>query len=556
MPRRSLVSLLLICCFVSQLQARHPVRERKAMVVAQEPQATDVGVQVLRSGGNAIDAAVAVGFALAVTHPTAGNLGGGGFLLYRSAQGDSTFFDFRERAPGAATRNMYLDPEGNPTRDSLVGWRAAGVPGSVHGLETAHRKYGTRPWAELVAPAVKLAQGFTVSYALSRSLQSASILLSQFPESKRIFLRDGNYFEPGDKLVQPELARTLQRIAKGGAKEFYEGETARRFAAEMKANGGLITLDDLKNYRTVERKPLAGRYKGYDLITAPPPSSGGLGILQMMGVLEGTGYEKNGAGSAAAIHFVAEAMRRYYADRSEHLADPDFFKVPVSGLLDPKYLTKLRESINPDRASTSDEVKPGNVHMYESGETTHFSIVDPMGNAVALTYTINGSYGNGVTVPGLGFLLNNEMDDFAAKPGTPNLFGLVQGEANAVQANKRPLSSMTPTILLKDGKLFMVAGAPGGSRIITGVMQVILNVIDFRMNVQEAIDAPRFHHQWRPDKLSLEKGFSPDTVELLKQRGHQIDSISSVALVEAIVVEKGFLAGGTDRRAHGKAAGF
>ncbi|MBL8233123.1 MAG: gamma-glutamyltransferase [Bryobacterales bacterium] len=556
MPRGSVVSLLLISCFVSTLNARHPVRERKAMVVAQEPHATDVGVQVLRSGGNAIDAAVAIGFALAVTHPTAGNLGGGGFLLYRSAQGETVFFDFRERAPGAATRNMYLDAEGNPTRDSMVGWRAAGVPGTAHGLETAHQKYGTKPWVELVAPSVKLAQGFTVSYGLSRSLQGAAKLLGQFPESKRIFLREGKYFEPGDKLVQPELGRTLDRIAKGGAKEFYEGETAKRLAAEMKANGGLITLEDLKNYRTAVRRPLTGTYKGYDIITAPPPSSGGLGILQMMGVLEGSGYEKNGAGSAAAIHFVAEAMRRYYADRSEHLADPDFHKVPVSGLLNRQYITKLRESIRPDRASTSDEVKPGNVTMHESAETTHFSIVDPMGNAVALTYTINGSYGNGVTVPGLGFLLNNEMDDFAAKPGVPNMFGLVQGEANAVQANKRPLSSMTPTIILKDGKLFMVVGAPGGSRIITGVMQVILNVLDFGMNAQEAIDAPRFHHQWRPDKLSLEKGFSPDTVALLKQRGHDVDSIASVALVEAIVIENGFLAGGTDRRAHGKAAGF
>lgn len=526
------------------------------MVVAQEPHATDVGVQVLRSGGNAIDAAVAIGFALAVTHPTAGNLGGGGFLLYRSAKGETMFFDFRERAPGAATRNMYLDANGDPTRDSLVGWRAAGVPGSVHGLETAHRKYGTKPWAELLAPSIQLAQGFTVSYGLARSLQSTATLLSQFAESNRIFLRNGNYYQPGEKLAQPELGRTLERIAKGGAREFYEGETAKRLAAEMKANGGIITLEDLKNYRTAERKPLTGRYKGYDFITAPPPSSGGLGILQMMGVLEGSGYEKSGPGSAAAIHFVAETMRRYYADRSEYLADPDFHKVPVSGLLNPRYLAKLRESIRPDRASTSDEVKPGRIALYESAETTHFSIVDPMGNAVALTYTINGSYGNGVTVPGLGFLLNNEMDDFAAKPGVPNMFGLVQGEVNAVQANKRPLSSMTPTIILKDGKLFMVVGAPGGSRIITGVMQVILNVIDFGMNVQEAIDAPRFHHQWRPDKLSLEKGFSPDTVALLKQRGHEIDSISGVALVEAIVLEKGFLAGGTDRRAYGKAAGF
>ncbi|MCS7025438.1 MAG: gamma-glutamyltransferase [Bryobacteraceae bacterium] len=548
--------LLLLLALVSGLAARHPVRERKAIVVAQEPHATEVGVDVLRAGGNAVDAAVAVAFALAVTYPVAGNLGGGGFLLYRSAQGETEFFDFRERAPAAASRDMYLDSSGNLTRESMIGWKAAAVPGTVHGLETAHKKYGSKPWASLLAPAIKLAYGFPVSYALAESLRFSAKLLDRFPESRRIFLRDGKYFEPGDKLVQPELARTLQRLARGGAKEFYEGETARKLAAEMKANGGLITQEDLRNYRTVMRRPLEGSYKGYQILTAPPPSSGGVGILQMMGMLEPSGYEKYGAGSAAAIHFVAETMRRYYADRSEHLADPDFHPVPLSALLNPQYLAKRRASIRPDRATPSDEVKAGDFHLPESAETTHFSIVDPAGNAVALTYTINGGYGNGVTVPGLGFLLNNEMDDFAAKPGVPNMFGLVQGEANAIQPYKRPLSSMTPTIVLKDGKLFMVVGAPGGSRIITGVLQVILNVIDFGMNVQEAIDAPRFHHQWRPDQLSLESGFSPDTIELLKQRGHQIRSIPNVALVEAIVVENGFLAGGSDRRAHGKAAGF
>jgi gamma-glutamyltranspeptidase/glutathione hydrolase len=557
MVRAILSILLAVSLLPLPLAADHPEHARHAMVVAQEPQATDVGVAVLKAGGNAVDAAVAVAFALAVTHPSAGNLGGGGFLLVRLANGDSTFFDFRERAPGKASHDMYLGPDGKPTGDSITGWRAAGVPGTVSGLEAAHKKFGSKPWAELVAPAIRLARGFPVSYAFAKSLESGAKLMSQFPESKRIFLRDGKYYEPDEIFAQPELQRTLERIAHGGAKEFYEGETAKKLAEAMEANGGLITLEDLKNYRTMERKPLTGAYRGYSIITAPPPSSGGLGILQMMGMLEGTNYQDYGAGSAAAIHYVAEAMRRYYADRSEYLGDPDFFQVQVSKLLDKKYIASRRATIQPGKASTSEEIKPGNLQLAESSETTHLSIVDERGNAVALTYTINGGYGCGVTVPGLGFLLNNEMDDFAAKPGEPNMFGLVQGESNAIQPNKRPLSSMTPTILLKDGKLFMVVGAPGGSRIITGVLQVILNVVDFGMNVQDAIDAPRFHHQWMPDKLYLEGGFSPDTIALLKARGHTVDRISSVANVEAIVVQPdGWLAGGTDRRAHGKAAGF
>jgi gamma-glutamyltranspeptidase/glutathione hydrolase len=513
-------------------------------------------VAALRSGGNAVDAAVAVALALAVTHPTAGNLGGGGFMLIRLADGRSTFIDFRERAPGQAGRNMYLDAAGNPTKDSEAGWRAAGVPGTVRGLEYAHKKYGRRPWAELAAPAVDLAgKGFTVSYALARSLRGAK-LLPQFPESKRIFLNGGKYYEAGDRLVQPELARTLARIAKTGAHDFYLGETAKRLAAEMKANGGLVTLEDLRDYAVVERKPLEGQYRGYHILTAPPPSSGGIGILQMMGVLEKSGYEKHGAGSAAAIHYVAEVMRRYYADRAEFLGDPDFVKVPVAGLLAPAYLDKLRASIDPDRASSSDVIGHGEPAAGESSETTHFSIVDEAGNAVALTYTINSGYGCGVTVPGLGFLLNNEMDDFAAKPGSPNGSGLVQGEANAIAPRKRPLSSMTPTILLRDGRLYLVVGAPGGPRIITGVMQVILNIVDFGMNPQEAIDWPRFHHQWKPDKLLLERGFSPDTVALLRARGHQTEAASSVANVEAIRIEKGWLEGASDGRASGKAAGY
>ncbi|MGH9628471.1 MAG: gamma-glutamyltransferase, partial [Bryobacteraceae bacterium] len=427
-PLHVLLSLVLFMGSHSQTGAMHPVRSRHAMVVSEEPLATSVGAAVLKSGGNAIDAAVAVGFALAVTLPAAGNIGGGGFLLARFTDGRTTFIDFRERAPQAASRDMYLSSSGELTRDSIEGWRAPGVPGTVRGLEYAHRKYGSKKWSELLAPAVELAEkGFEVSYGLSESLKGSSRLRS-FPESRRIFLNNGKTFEPGDRITQPELARTLSRIARRGAREFYVGKTARKLARAMASNGGLITLEDLKNYEPVERAPLTGSYKGYSIITAPPPSSGGIGLLQMLGVLEGSAYQAHGWGSAAAIHFVAETMKRYYADRSEFLGDPDFIRVPVESLLSPAYISELRASIDPEKATPSGDIRPGIHFTHESSETTHFSIVDAEGNAVALTYTLNGSYGSGVTVPELGFLLNNEMDDFSAKPGEPNMFGLVQGE--------------------------------------------------------------------------------------------------------------------------------
>jgi gamma-glutamyltranspeptidase/glutathione hydrolase len=537
------------------LFARQPVRSRTAMVVAQEPLAADVGVAVLKGGGNAVDAAVAIGFALAVTHPYAGNLGGGGFLLARFADGRTTFIDFRECAPSQATRNMYLDADGKVTRDSLVGWRASGVPGSVRGFEDVHKKYGRKPWAELLEPAVKLAAGgFPVSYSLDASLRAKEShdSLDRFAESKRIFLS----VHYGDKLVQPELAETLRRIRDQGARDFYEGETAQRLAREMQAHGGLITLEDLKNYRAIERTPLRGHYRDYEIISAPPPSSGGIGILQMLGMLEGSGYEKTGAGSAAAIHYVAEAERRFFADRSEYMGDPDFVKIPIEKLLDPRYIASRRATIDRERITASAQIHPGPLAQAESTQTTHYNILDAEGNAVAVTYTLNGGYGSGVTVPGLGFLLNNEMDDFAAKPGEPNLFKLIQGEANAIQPGKRPLSSMTPTIVLRGGKLFLVLGAPGGSRIINGVLEVMLNVIDFHMNAQDAVDAPRFHHQWMPDKLYLESGISPDTAALLKAKGHTLDSIEGVARVEAILTADGWLQGATDGRGSGKASGY
>ncbi len=557
--RRSLSLLLLLTLAVPLSAVRQPLRARHGMVVAMEAQAADVGVAVLKAGGNAVDAAVAVGFAMAATHPFAGNLGGGGFMLIRFADGRSTFIDFRERAPEKASRNMYLDAKGELTRESVEGWKSSGVPGTVRGFEMAVTKYGKRTWAQNVAPAIELAKGFPVSYALAESMKGSSAL-SADPESKRIFQKGGTFYDVGETLAQPELALTLERIAKNGANEFYEGETARRLADEMAKHGGIISLNDLKSYKAIERTPLKGKYKGYTIITSPPSSSGGIALLEMLGILEGTGYEKAGAGSASAIHYQAEAMRRGYADRNEYVGDPDFVKVPIAGLLDPAYHAKLRASIDPERATPSVNVKPGKPAGSESMETTHYSVVDSEGNAVAVTYTLNGGFGNGITVPGLGFLLNNEMDDFSAKPGTANLiFGLVQGEANAIQPGKRPLSSMTPTIIEKDGKLFMTAGAPGGGRISTAVLQVILNVIDFGMNVQDAIDAPRVHHQWQPDKLSLERAISPDTVALLKSRGYDVDYAPGVVLaqVAAIMSDGGWLLGGSDgRSAMGKAAGY
>jgi gamma-glutamyltranspeptidase/glutathione hydrolase len=555
--RRFTACLVLVSFTALEIGARQPVRAKHAMVVAQEGLATDVGVAMLKSGGNAIDAAVAIGFALSVTFPFAGNIGGGGFMTIRMADGRTTFIDFRERAPGKAFRDMYLDKDGKPTRESIEGWKSAGVPGSVRGFELALSKYGRKKWADVLAPAIELAsKGFPVSYTLAESLHSRS--LARSAESKRIYQKDGAFYEMDDTLKLPELAATLSRISKNGANEFYEGETARRFAAEMEKNGGLITLADLKDYKAVERAPVTGKYKNYEIITAPPPSSGGIGMLQILGMLEGSGYEKTGFGSAASISYVASAMQRFYADRSEYFGDPDFFKVPMVGLLEPAYVKKRRESIDRDHATPSDQVKPGKPAGAEGTETTHFSVVDAEGNAVAVTYTLNGGYGNGITVPGLGFLLNNEMDDFAAKAGAANMFGLVQGEGNTIRPGKRPLSAMTPTIILRDGKLFMTVGAPGGSRIITAVTEVFLNVADFGMNAQDAVDAPRFHHQWQPDTLYLEKGFSPDTVDLLKARGFHVDYAPGVVIarVEAIVIDGGWLMGGSDGRNVGKAAGF
>ncbi len=559
----SLCNLALCSFHVQDASAKELVTGTHGMVVAQEPIASDAGLAVLKKGGNAVDAAVAVGFALAVTHPSAGNLGGGGFMLVRLANGTTAFLDFRECAPQKASRDMYIGPDGEPTRDSIYGWRSSGVPGSVSGFSAAFKKFGTKPWADLLDPAVNLARnGFIVSAPFAASLKSAQ-QLQQDPESKRIFLRDGDYYKPGETFKQPELAETLERIARGGGQEFYNGETAQRLAAAMAAHGGLITADDLKTYKTIDRKPLTGEYKGFHIITAPPPSAGGIGLLQIMGMLLGTHYESDGPNSAKAVHYEAEAMRRFYADRSEYLGDPDFYVVPVKPLLNPAYLAKRRSTIDPHRATPSDLVEPGlpkamnaGISWYESAETTHYNVVDALGNAVAVTYTLNNSYGNGITAPGLGFLLNDEMDDFAAKPGAPNMFGLVGGDANAIEPGKRPLSSMTPTIITRNSKLFMAVGAPGGSRITTGVTEVILDVIDFHMNPQSAVDLPRFHEQWKPDILYLQNGFPQATEEALKNMGYRVESTEGVARVEAIVVKGGILEGGTESRLHGKVAAY
>ena len=541
------------------LEARQPVHARHAMVVAREPHATDAGVATLQAGGNAIDAAVTVAMALAVTHPSAGNLGGGGFMLVRFADGRSTFIDFRERAPNAASHDMYLDPDGKPTKDSLVGYRANGIPGTVRGMEYAHSKYGKKPWKDLVDPAIKLArEGFPLSYGLSESLRSKNLgeRLSQFPESKRIFLKDGALYEFGETFRQPDLARTLERIRNKGAKDFYEGETARMLTADQKEHGGTLTMEDLRDYKAIERKPIEGKYKNFGIITAPPPSSGGAGIIQMLGMLDGSGYDKEGAGSAQQLHWEAEAMRRYFADRSEYLGDPDFVKVPMISLLHPDYIRKQRASIDPMKATPSDSIKPGNLTAYETNETTHYSIVDAEGNAVSVTYTLNGGFGSGVVAKGLGFLLNNEMDDFAPKPGEPNGYGLVQGEANSIAPHKTPLSSMSPTIVTKDGKLYIVAGSPGGPTIIKTVFQTIVNIMDFGMNAQEAVDQPRIHHQWLPDVLQIEKAISPDTVEALKARGHNVRVSAQIGELAVIRIVDGWVEGAADGRVEATAKGY
>ena len=565
-PRRFLPVLLALVAAMAVAHLRgashEPVRARHGMVGSTDEFASRAGLHILQHGGNAIDAAVAVGFALAVTHPAAGNLGGGGFMVIRMADGRETTIDYREVAPAGALRDMFLDSAGEPVSDrSRVGPLASGVPGSVAGMALAHRRYGRLPLAVVMAPAIALARdGFDVSWALADSLKSAQSLLARFPASARAFQRaDATMPGPGDRLVQRDLATTLTLIAEQGPDAFYKGAIADLIAAEMARSGGLITKADLAAYTPRERPPIIGTYRGHRVISMPPPSSGGIALVQLLNILESFPLADYGHNSSRAIHLVAEAARRVYADRSEWLGDPDFFKVPVTGLLSRRYADTLRSGISETRATPSQEVKPGQPRDFEQSDTTHYSVVDAEGNAVATTTTLNGSYGSGQIVAGAGFLLNNEMDDFSAKPGTPNMFGLIGGEANAVGPGKRMLSSMTPTILVKDGKTRLVVGSPGGGRIITTVLQVVLNVLDFKMNVQEAVDAPRFHHQWLPDAIRLERqGFPADVVTALEAMGHTTEVGDDMGDVHAIMIDEatGLRLGASDPRLDGRTLGY
>ncbi len=558
--------------FSSRLYAvtREPVRARNGMVASTSAIASEVGVDVLKRGGNAVDAAIAVAFALAVTYPTAGNLGGGGFMMIRLKDGMTTAIDYREMAPAKATRNIYLDKNGNLIEGeggSLVGYRSVGVPGTVRGMELALKKYGSGKlsWTQLIEPARKLAfDGFQVRYSLARSLRGSSDLLGDYADSKRVLLNDNKFYEEGDTLKQLELAATFARLQHGGANEFYEGETARLIARDMEANRGLITLQDMKNYVAKERVPLRSTYRGYEVISMPPPSSGGAVLIEMLNILEGYDLRKMNPQSSERYHLLAEAMRRAFADRAEYMGDADFVNVPIAGLIDKSYAAKLRATIKENQASTSEQVKAGKPVGAESESTTHFTVVDKQGNVVTNTYTLNNSYGSGVMARGTGILLNNEMDDFAAKPGEPNMYGLIQGERNAVAPRKRPLSAMTPTIVLRPqtegGAVWFATGSPGGPTIINTVLQTTINVIDHDMNMQQAIDAPRIHHQWLPDQLIYEPlGMSSDTLRALESRGHKLATRPRyMGDSQAIMIDPktGVRLGASDSRNDGATIGY
>ena len=541
--QRSFLIVCGLCVLVAGTVSAAPTRPTQAphvMVASIHELASRAGVDMLLSGGNAVDAAVATGFALAVVYPEAGNLGGGGFLLLRNANGKVHFIDFREKAPAAATENMYLDAQGNVLPEdnkdsSVVGYRSIGVPGTVAGLIYAEKQYGKLSIEKVMAPAIKLARdGFRLAAQDAQDLRDDQYL-AQFPESKRIFLRNGNYYRPGDLFKQPELAHTLQRLAKD-PDTFYHGAMARELAAAIQKGGGLVTAKDLAAYEIKEREPIRGSYRGYDIISAPPPSSGGVALIEILNILEGFDLARLGNRSPETIHLEAEAFRRAFYDRADFMGDPDFAKIPVAQLIDKKYAAAWRDSIDLNRASVSKDLKRPSFNelervaqsrpaaIREPQNTTHYSIVDADGNAVSVTTTLNDSFGSRVTAEGLGFLLNDEMDDFAAKQGVPNTYGLIQGPANAIGPGKRPLSAMTPTIVLKDGKLFLVLGSPGGPTIITTVANILIGVVDFSLNIQEAVDALRFHHQWLPDQIVVEDGMSPATMNVLQSKGHKVRS--------------------------------
>lgn len=573
--RTPFISLLVVFLLVAGIQAApmRPVHAQHAMVASVHELASRAGVEMMQAGGNAIDAAVATGFALAVVHPQAGNLGGGGFMLIRMTDGTLRFIDYREKAPAAATADMYLDAQGNVIENaSVVGYKAIGVPGSVAGLAYAQKTYGKLPLAQVIAPAITLARdGYALAWEDAQDLRDHD--LARFAESKRIFQRDGNYYKQGEILRQPDLARTLERIAKN-PDDFYHGAMARELAASIQKGGGLVTADDLAHYEVKEREPVRGTYRDYDIISAPPPSSGGTALLEILNILEGYDLAQYGNHSAQAIHLTAEAFRRAFYDRAEFLGDPDFSKIPVAQLIDKRYGAGWRDTIDPGHASASKDLHrpavfneleryagshPANLGaVHEPENTTHYSVVDPAGDAVSVTTTLNDTLGSRVTAEGLGFLLNDEMDDFASKQGVPNSYGLIQGPANAIGPGKRPLSAMTPTIVLKDGKLFLVLGSPGGPTIITTVANVLMGVVDFGLDIQEAVNAPRFHHQWMADELRLEDRISPDTVRLLQAKGHKIRTEHFWGDGECIELDPktGERLGASDGRNNGKAVGF
>lgn len=557
-----LLASLSIFALHTQAASYPPIKDSTGtgLAMTSSPYCTTIGKAVLDSGGNAIDSAVAVGYCLAVVHPAAGNIGGGGFALLHLANGENVALDFRERAPMKAHRDMYLDSKGNVIANaSTIGYLAAGVPGTVKGMSAMLEKYGTKKLADLIAPSIELAQkGFVVTDRQSETMKEAQEDLAKFASSKKYFLKkDGSVYKGGETLVQKDLANALDLIAKEGERAFYKGAIADLIVKDMQKNGGIITKEDLASYEVVWRKPIVGSYRGYSIVSMPPPSSGGVHILQILNTLENTDLGKLGFGSSKSIHIIAEAMRQAYADRSVFLGDPDFIKVPVSELTSKAYAKKVWDSLDKKGAKPSKKVTPGlgvikqenTPNLKEGNHTTHYSVADKWGNAVAVTYTINASYGSAAAVEGAGFLLNNEMDDFSIKPGVPNIYGLVGGEANAIEPNKRPLSSMSPTIVFKDKELFMVVGSPGGARIITTVLQVIVNVIDYKMDLGRAVEYPRFHMQWLPDELRVEEyGLSEDVKDNLKKMGYTITELPDMGDVNAIMQKNGVYYGVNDPR--------
>ncbi|KAA6435933.1 gamma-glutamyltransferase [Rufibacter glacialis] len=529
------------------------------MVVSAHPEASRIGLEILRKGGNAYDAAVATGFALAVAYPVAGNIGGGGFLVYRKQDGEAGTLDYREKAPGAATKNMYLDAQGNVVKDaSTLGHLAVGVPGAVAGMVAMHEKLGSLPWAQVVQPAIDLAQkGVVLTEREARMLNNDKEDFIKANKFATHLVREAPW-QKGDVLPLQELARTLERIRDRGQKGFYEGETADLLVQEMRRGGGIISHQDLKDYRSVWRPAITGSYRGYKVISMPPPSSGGIALLQLLNMMEPYDLKEWGWQQANTVHVMVEAQRRVYADRASYLGDPDFIKVPVGNLLDPAYLRSRMTTLDMEKATPSTQVQEGKLLARESDQTTHYSIVDQWGNAASVTTTLNGGYGSKVVVEGAGFLLNNEMDDFSVKPGVPNMFGLIGGEANAIAPGKRMLSSMTPTILEKDGQLFMVVGTPGGSTIITSVFQAILNVVDHGMGMQQAVAAPRFHHQWLPDVVQPEaRALAAPVREALQKKGHALRNRSDYGAVDGILKRKdGTWEGGADPRGDDTALGY